>query len=192
MEFIDRLTGAKTEKDLAQYSEVYGEILLGMHRDMERHRTLIKEHDQNMRQGVARVIGVEAELRRRFDELSRAVTQAEAHSKNASRFSEQAKSAALAAGASAKESKEELDKTKEFLNEVQRKWQALLSMVESQREEVRTMDSTIKRLAERQRDEIRVLELIFQRFRARVMWSSAAIALVVIIGGLVWMIHFFR
>ena len=33
MEFIDRLTGAKTEKDLAQYSEVYGEILLGMHRD---------------------------------------------------------------------------------------------------------------------------------------------------------------
>src|SRR5208283_4922286 len=114
--------------------------VLDMQRDMERHQTLIKEHDQNMRQGVARVIGVEAELKRRFDDLSQAVAQAEAHSKNASCFSEQAKSAALAAGGSAKESKEELEKTKGFLNEVQGKWQVLLSMVETQREEIRTLD----------------------------------------------------
>jgi chromosome segregation ATPase len=174
MGFIDRLTGAKIEKELAQYSDVYGEILLGMHRDMERHQTLIKEHDQNMRQGVAHVIGVEADIKRRFDELSQAVTQAEAHSKNASRFSEQAKSAALAAGGSANESKEELEKTKEFLNEVQRKWQALLSMVESQGEEIRTLDLT------------------FKRFRTRVIWSSIAVALVVIIEGLAWIIHFSR
>ena len=167
MEFIDRLTGAKIEKDLAQYSETYGEILLGMHADMERHQTLIKEHDQNMREGVARVIQVQSQL-------SQAVTQAEADSKNASRFSEQAKSAALAAGGSAKESKEELEKAREFFNEVQQKWQALLPMVESQREEIRTLD------------------LIFKRFRTRVMWSSAAVALVVVVGGLAWIIHFFR
>ena len=114
-QIIDGVSGHATEVKVTQYSEVYGEILLGMHRDMERHQTLIKQHDQNMRQGVARVIQVQAQL-------SQAVTQAEAHTKNASRFSEEAKSAALAAGLSAKESKGELEKSREFLNAVERKW----------------------------------------------------------------------
>lgn len=192
MGFIDLLTGAKTEKDLAQYSEVYGEILLGMHRDLERHQTLIKEHDLNMRQGVGRVIGVEAELKNRLDELSQAVTQAEAHSNNAFRFSEQAKSAALAAGGSAKESEGHTEETKEFLNEVQQKWQALLSIVETQKHEIRTMDATFKGMVESQRDEISALDLALKRFRTWVVWSSGAVALAVTIGGLAWMIHFFR
>ena len=181
----DQWSGRATEQKLVEYSEIYGDILLGMHRDMERHQTLIKQHDQNMRQGVARVIQVQAQL-------SQAVTQAEAHTKNASRFSEEAKSAALAAGLSAKESKGELEKSREFLNAVERKWQALSSTVEGQREQIRTLDSALKRSEERHSEDIRNLDLGFKRFRTRVMWSSAAAALVVIIGGLAWIIHFFR
>jgi chromosome segregation ATPase len=166
-DFYGRLAGHAVEKDLADYSEVYGEILLGMHRDMERHQALINEHDQNMRQGVARVSEVQAQL-------SQAVAKAEEARKNACSLSEQAESAALAAAVSAKELKKHLDETKAFVLEARREWQALLATVDSQRDEIRTLDLTLK------------------RFRARVKWSTAALALVVIIGGLAWMVHFFR
>ena len=106
-EFCGRLTGHAIAKKVTQYSETYGEILLGMHRDMEK-------------------------------------------------------------------SKVEIEKTKECLNEVQQKGQALLLMVENQR------------------DEISSLGLTFKQFRTRVMWSSACMGLGVMIGGLAWMIHFFR
>ncbi len=108
MGFFDRLTGANIEKNLAQYSEVYGEILLGMHRDLERHRALIQEHDERMREGLARFGLIQ-------DQMGQAVTKAETHSENASRFCEAAKSAAVFADGTAKQSKEELDKAKGFL-----------------------------------------------------------------------------
>jgi uncharacterized coiled-coil DUF342 family protein len=106
-EFYGRLTGHAIEQKVAQYSETYGEILLGMHRDMEK-------------------------------------------------------------------SKVEIEKTKELLNEVQQKGQALMSMVENQRDQIRSLDLALK------------------QFRTRVMWSSAAAGLIVIVGGLAWMIHFFK
>jgi hypothetical protein len=167
MGIIEDLTGVKIEKKLTEYSEVYGEILVGMHREMEHHRTLIREHDENMRQGVAYVNQAQAQV-------SQAVIQAEAHSKDASHHSELAASAALAADGYAKECKQELEKTKEFASDVQRKWQELLLKVEGLNQELHT------------------LTLTFKRFRTRVIWSSAAIAVVAIIGGLAWMIHCIR
>ena len=167
MEIFDRLTGAKTEKDLAEYSEVYGEVLLGMHRDLERHRTLINAHDENMRQGIARVTHAEGQL-------SNALAKAEADSQDALRFSEQAKASALAADASAKGSRADLEKATGLLDDAQQRWQALLSKVENQA------------------SEIRALALAFQRFRTRMMWSTGAVSLAVIIGGLAWILHFFR
>jgi len=42
MGLLDTLTGRSVEERIAQYSEVYGEILLGLHRDKDRHETLIQ------------------------------------------------------------------------------------------------------------------------------------------------------
>jgi hypothetical protein len=38
MRFLDRMTGRSVEKKLVEYSDIYGEILLGMHRDLEDHK----------------------------------------------------------------------------------------------------------------------------------------------------------
>jgi hypothetical protein len=35
MEFLDKITGRGAEKKLDEYSEIYGEVLLGMHRDLQ-------------------------------------------------------------------------------------------------------------------------------------------------------------
>jgi CHASE3 domain sensor protein len=169
----DRLTGAKIENELAQYSDVYGEILLGMHRDMERHQAVITQHDSDMRQGLSHLKQLEVNIAKRFTELNQAVTQAEEHTKGAYRFSEEAKSAAVVAGGIVKEAKEEQEKNKEFLTEVQKKWQELMPMIENQR------------------DEIHTLSLAFKRFRSLLIWSIATIVLLVVIGGLAWKLHFF-
>jgi hypothetical protein len=106
--------------------------------------------------------------------LSNALAKAEADSQDALRFSEQAKASALAADASAKGSRADLEKATGLLDDAQQRWQALLSKVENQA------------------SEIRALALAFQRFRTRMMWSTGAVSLAVIIGGLAWILHFFR
>jgi hypothetical protein len=173
LKFIDRLTGANIEKELAQYSEVYGEILLGIHRDMERHQAVITQHDQDMRLRLSHLKQLEVNIATKFTELNQAVIQAEAHTKGAYRFSEEAKSAALAAAMSVKESKEEQEKNKKFLNEVQEMYQTVMPMIESQR------------------DEIQTLSLSFKRFRTVLIWSIATIVILMAIGGLAWKLHFF-
>lgn len=39
----DRLTGRAVEEKLDEYSEVYGEVLLGMHREIQAHKDLIRD-----------------------------------------------------------------------------------------------------------------------------------------------------
>ena len=84
MGFFDRLTGANIEKNLAQYSEVYGEILLGY---VPRNRTTSSAHPGKRRTHARGACTVWTDTRPN----GQAVTKAETHSENASRFCEAAK-----------------------------------------------------------------------------------------------------
>lgn len=48
MKFFDRFTGKSLEDKIGQYSEVYGEVLLGMHRDIETQKKLVHDYRQEM------------------------------------------------------------------------------------------------------------------------------------------------
>jgi len=41
MGLFDQITGRGVEKKIAEYADIYGEVLLGMHRDLEDHRRQI-------------------------------------------------------------------------------------------------------------------------------------------------------
>ncbi len=42
----DKMTGKGLEEKIGQYSEVYGEVLLGMHRDIESQKKLVHDYRQ--------------------------------------------------------------------------------------------------------------------------------------------------
>lgn len=48
MEFVNRLTGKALEDKVGQYSEVYGEVLLGMHRDIQSQKKLVYDYQQEV------------------------------------------------------------------------------------------------------------------------------------------------
>jgi hypothetical protein len=40
---LGRISGKAVEDKIAEYSEVYGEVLLGLHRDLENHSRLLQD-----------------------------------------------------------------------------------------------------------------------------------------------------
>lgn len=48
MNLIDRFTGKSLEDKIGHYSEVYGEVLLGMHRDIETQKKLVHDYRHEM------------------------------------------------------------------------------------------------------------------------------------------------
>ena len=43
MKFLDKISGKAVEEKIGEYSEVYGEILLGLHKELERQNTLLEK-----------------------------------------------------------------------------------------------------------------------------------------------------
>ena len=46
MNFLKKISGKTVEDKIEEYSEVYGEILLGFHKELEQHSTLLEKHEQ--------------------------------------------------------------------------------------------------------------------------------------------------
>ena len=46
MNFLDKISGKAVEEKIGEYSEVYGEVLLGLHKELERQNTLLEKHEQ--------------------------------------------------------------------------------------------------------------------------------------------------
>ena len=46
MKFLDKISGKAVEEKIGEYSEVYGEVLLGLHKELERQNTLLEKHEQ--------------------------------------------------------------------------------------------------------------------------------------------------
>ena len=68
----DRLTGKAVEDKLDEYSEVYGEVLLGMHRDIQAQRTLIHDYRDEMSSFLNEARSVASQLKHRNNEIARA------------------------------------------------------------------------------------------------------------------------
>ncbi len=91
---FELLSGRAIEDKVSRYSEVYGEILLGMHRDVERLHAIVAEHDRKMQHALAYVARAEAEIGKKSEMLDAAVSQAKHYAESASRLSEAAQSIA--------------------------------------------------------------------------------------------------
>lgn len=50
MGFLDKLSGKTIENSVQQYSEMYGEILLGMHRQLEKQRYLLHQYQNEVKE----------------------------------------------------------------------------------------------------------------------------------------------
>ena len=46
MNLLKKISGKTVEEKIEEYSEVYGEILLGLHKELEQHSTLLEKHEQ--------------------------------------------------------------------------------------------------------------------------------------------------
>ena len=46
MKLLDKISGKAVEEKIGEYSEVYGEVLLGLHKELEKQNTLLEKHDQ--------------------------------------------------------------------------------------------------------------------------------------------------
>ena len=46
MNFLNKISGKAVEEKIGEYSEVYGEVLLGLHKELERQNTLLEKHEQ--------------------------------------------------------------------------------------------------------------------------------------------------
>ena len=46
MNFLNKISGKNVENKIEEYSEVYGEILLGLHKGLEQHSNLLEKHEQ--------------------------------------------------------------------------------------------------------------------------------------------------
>lgn len=48
MDLLRRMSGKAVEDKITEYSEVYGEVLLGLHRDLENHNRLLQDHQRRL------------------------------------------------------------------------------------------------------------------------------------------------
>ena len=48
MKFFDKISGKAVEEKIGEYSEVYGEVLLGLHKELEKQSTLLEKHEQQL------------------------------------------------------------------------------------------------------------------------------------------------
>jgi hypothetical protein len=48
MEIFGRITGKAVEDKVTEYSEVYGEVLLGLHRDLENQKRLLQDYRERL------------------------------------------------------------------------------------------------------------------------------------------------
>ena len=46
MNFLNKISGKVVEEKIGEYSEVYGEVLLGLHKELERQNILLEKHEQ--------------------------------------------------------------------------------------------------------------------------------------------------
>ena len=46
MNFFKKISGKTVEEKIEEYSEVYGEILLGLHKELEKQNTILEKHEQ--------------------------------------------------------------------------------------------------------------------------------------------------
>jgi exonuclease VII large subunit len=48
MSFWGTFTGATVQNKVNEYTEVYGEVLLGLHRDLQRQQDVLQEHQRRL------------------------------------------------------------------------------------------------------------------------------------------------
>jgi hypothetical protein len=48
MDFFDKISGKAVEDTVKEYSEVYGEVLLGLNRDLEKQNRLLQDCQQRL------------------------------------------------------------------------------------------------------------------------------------------------
>lgn len=66
MGFFGKLSGKDIEDNLKEYGEIYGEVLLGMHRDIQSHQRLIQDSHQGMTAMLDEARAILSEMKRYY------------------------------------------------------------------------------------------------------------------------------
>ncbi len=74
---LGKISGKNIEDKISEYSEIYGEILLGMNREIETDRRLIRESRAEMDQIFQQTKNIQASISENIDELRKLVHKAE-------------------------------------------------------------------------------------------------------------------
>lgn len=64
MGLFRKLSGKDVEDKIKEYSEIYGEVLLGMHRDIQSHQRLIQDSKQGMTAMLDEARAILSEMKR--------------------------------------------------------------------------------------------------------------------------------
>ncbi|MFZ0683977.1 MAG: hypothetical protein WAM89_00410 [Terriglobales bacterium] len=171
-DFTGRLSGRSTEEKVVQYSEVYGEVLLGMHREIERFRSVVNEDSRNVKTALTHIADVDTDVTKKAAELGAALAQTKEYSERAYRFCEAAQSSAAALENSLEKAHSDARATRNLLEALDGNYQTLLTRSEHLQKKLDDMATAIAQL------------------RRRVMWLGATI-IVFVIGGLgAWAVLF--
>lgn len=181
-DFGKRLTGQSVAEKVSEYSEIYGEVLLGMHRDMQRHNATIAHHASAMQEGLVTLNQRLATLDQTQLELSKNAARTEEvlanaqkckdetskYCKAASVASQNAAKAAAAAEVASDRSATECAKTAE---DVEQRCRGLITILEKHEQKLEML-----------RDE-------YHTFRARVRWAFGLTTALVLIGAITWILQ---
>ena len=177
-EKFGRLTGRTVEVKVDKYSEIYGEVLLGMHRDLLEHNVTINRYERVMQQGLATVDQVRTEMTEDVAKVEGLLADTKRCKDDASKYSatglmdsQNALKAAASAESAAKRSEKSAMECDTIANKAEEYRRGLVSRVEEQEQQLEKFRSE------------------YRKFRRRVLLVLGSAAALVLIGVITWILH---
>lgn len=69
MGFFGKLSGKDVEDKIKEYGEIYGEVLFGMHRNIQSQQKLIHDYRQEMTTMLTEAKAIQTEMRQRNNQI---------------------------------------------------------------------------------------------------------------------------
>lgn len=73
MGFVGKITGQDVADKINEHSEIYGEVLLGMHRDLKSQHKLIKDYRKEMSTMMNEARSLQADIQKNISRTSLAI-----------------------------------------------------------------------------------------------------------------------
>lgn len=163
---VAALTGSDIKQSIEGYSKVYGEILLGIHRDVHKNRRLMEEYKLAVAQ-TSRTVTVEADkVTQCAKEVSIAVTQANQYRQDSQASAREASAFAAEALTAKQEAERLLPDLQSKLAVHEQNLGQLTDESEQARGRLEQLRALLRQLAENQESQGRTLAVVSDQLQA--------------------------